>query len=114
MERMDRTAAELESADAEEVGLVRDQVAAAWRTRFQDLLEDLNDAERQQAALQLRDLVAMVDQASGGACARGEGVAIGGDVHVQAEGGSAAAVQMRMHNVQFGNPPRPGPEESKG
>lgn len=110
LERLDRTAAELESTDAREVERVREMVAVSWRARFQDLLEDLDDPDREQAVDQLRELVALIQQSTGGAIAGNEGVAIGGDVHVRAEQNSAAAWQMR--DVHIGNPPRPGPEQN--
>ncbi|GGM24000.1 hypothetical protein GCM10010129_80500 [Streptomyces fumigatiscleroticus] len=112
LERLDRTAAELESADASEAERVRDQVAASWRTRFQDLLEDMDDADRTQTAARLRDVVSLIGQASGGVSACGESIAIGGSAHIQAAHDAAAAV--KMGDVSIGNPARPGPETQAG
>ncbi|WP_229821376.1 MULTISPECIES: hypothetical protein [Streptomyces] len=111
VERLDRTAVELERADAREAERVREQVAASWQTRFQDLLEDLDDAGRQQVAVELRDLVALADRASGGVSAGDEGIAIGGDAHIRAENQAAAAV--KMGDVIFGNPPPPEREQRR-
>ncbi|WP_223731622.1 exodeoxyribonuclease V subunit gamma [Streptomyces purpurogeneiscleroticus] len=114
LERLDRTAAELESTDIDQADRVRGQVAASWQARFQDLLEDLNDVDRQRAAAQLRDVVALVGQAAADGLVGDENVAIGGDAHVQAESGSAAAVQMHARDMTFSTPPLPGPEGKRG
>ncbi|WP_223732735.1 exodeoxyribonuclease V subunit gamma [Streptomyces purpurogeneiscleroticus] len=112
LERLDRTAAELESTGLGGAERAREQVAAAWQTRFQDLLEDLEDADREQAAAQLRELVALAGRAAGGVMAGDEGIAIGGSAHIRAENQAAAAV--KMGDVSIGNPPRPGPETEQG
>ncbi|MFC4611542.1 hypothetical protein ACFO9E_27695 [Streptomyces maoxianensis] len=110
LERLDRTAAELENSDPGTAERVRDDAAAAWRTRFQDLLEDLDEAGREQTAAQLRELVTLVEQARSGVSAADEGIAIGGDVHIQPMHGSVGAV--RTGDVTLGNPQVPGPDES--
>jgi hypothetical protein len=108
--RLDRTAAELESADPGAAERAQKAAGAAWRTRFQDLLEELDEDGREQAATQLRELVALAQQARSGVSAAGEGIAIGGDVTIQARSHAAAA--LRMGDVTIGNPPPPGPDES--
>ncbi|MET7714021.1 hypothetical protein [Streptomyces sp. NPDC005407] len=66
---------------------------AVWQTRFEALLENLPEPERDAAALELQ---ALIDEVTGsptgvGAQAGDGGLAVaGGDVHVQAEGGSIA------------------------
>lgn len=110
LERLDRTAAELESADAGTVERVRHDAAAVWRARFQDLLEDLDESGREQAAVQLHELVALAQQVRGNVSTGDEGIAISGSPHIEAHDHSAAAV--KMGDVTIGNPPSPGPDES--
>ncbi|MFJ8787297.1 hypothetical protein [Streptomyces sp. NPDC102476] len=110
LERLDRTAAQLESTDPGSAEQVRDEAAAAWRTRFRDLLEDLDEADREQTVVQLRELVALAQHARGGVSAGDEGIAIGSNAHIQAENHAAAAV--KMGDVNIGNPLPPGPDES--
>lgn len=110
LDRLDRTATELASADPGAAERVRDAAVAAWRTRFQDLMEELDEDDREQAAIQLRELVALAQQARSGVSAADEGIAIGHDVHIQAQNHAAAAV--KMGDVTIGNPSSPGPDES--
>jgi hypothetical protein len=101
LERLDRTAAALEAAEPAEVDRVRTGQEASWQTMFEILLEGLDGEEQQQAADELRDLLA--DFAGGRAAAVGLGaVAVAGDVDIHAETGGAAAWQMG--NVQIGHP----------
>ncbi len=102
LERLDRTAAALEAASPGEVKGVRASQEASWQTLFEILLEDLDGERQQQAADELRDLLA--DFVGGRAAAVGPGaVAVAGDVDIHAETGGAAAWQMG--NVQIGHPP---------
>ncbi|MFD4483354.1 hypothetical protein ACFWPU_45660 [Streptomyces sp. NPDC058471] len=107
MDRLDRSAAELESATPEESDSVRAGVAASWRTRFEDLLEELDEPDRQDTAGQLRELVALAQQATSGISAADDGIAIGGSVDLKADHGSVTG--LRMGDVAIGNPPPPGP-----
>lgn len=66
-------------------------------------LEALNRAVEQ---VQFLDRAA---PASGGVRAGDGGAAIGGDTHIKADHGSAAAVNMG--NVTLGNPTQPGPQQ---
>ncbi|MFE4998621.1 hypothetical protein ACFRH4_46610 [Streptomyces mirabilis] len=54
--------------------------------------------------------MALAQQAHSGVSAADEGIAIGGNAHIQAQDHAAAAV--KMGDVTIGNPPRPGPDES--
>ncbi|MEW2418110.1 hypothetical protein AB0953_31060 [Streptomyces sp. NPDC046866] len=110
LDRLDRTATGLESADPGAAERIRDAAVAAWQTRFQDLMEDLDEDGRDHTAAQLRELVALAQQANGGVSAADEGIAIGGDVHIQAQHHGAAAV--KMGDVTIGNPPSPGPDKN--
>lgn len=102
LERLDRTAAVLEAAGPGEVERVRAGQEASWQTMFELLLEGLDGGEQQQAADELRNVLAGF--AGGQAAAVGPGaVAVAGDVGVHAETGGAAAWQMG--DVQIGYPP---------
>ncbi|MFI1255204.1 hypothetical protein ACH4U6_15625 [Streptomyces netropsis] len=107
--RLDRTAAELEGADPREAERLRVLLGVSWQTRFEDLLEDLGDAERADVAGRLRDLVASAGRAANAVSAGGGGLAVGGNVDIRAAHGSAAAGVMG--DVTLGNPPQPGPEQ---
>jgi hypothetical protein len=80
-------------------------VAAAWQTRFLDLLEEHPDL-----AGELRALVGQsrAQQPAGSVSAAGHGVAAGRDVNVGASGGGVAAVTIHG-NVMPGNPTVPDP-----
>jgi hypothetical protein len=76
----------------------------------QFLLLALEDAAGSDAgfARALEQAVAAVQEAGGvSVLASGDGIAVGGNVEVKAEGGSAAA--LRMGDVRLENPPLPGP-----
>jgi|SRR5882757_6235513 len=78
----------------------------------QFLLLALEDEAGRDAAFarDLKQAVAAVREAQAGGAsvlASGDGIAVGGNVDIKAEGGSAAAV--RMGDVRLGNPPLPGP-----
>ncbi|MFE5595299.1 hypothetical protein [Streptomyces sp. NPDC056549] len=108
LERLDQTAAELEAARPTEVERVRIRQEAAWLGRIEALLESLEDSERARAADELRALLAQ--QSSHRSVSAGQsGLAVGGDLHVGADHGSAAAVTMG--NVTLGHPSQPGPHQ---
>ncbi|MEV1067319.1 hypothetical protein [Streptomyces sp. NPDC050263] len=116
LQRLDRTAADLTQTAAEDAQGVLEQLRAeesgSWTTRFRDLLQDLPEAERDEAAEELRSLVEHVQQhgSHSGASAGAGGVAVvGGDVTVRATRGSMAAVTVNggMHM----DPPQPGPAQ---
>ncbi|MFV5992194.1 hypothetical protein ACNPQM_06995 [Streptomyces sp. NPDC056231] len=108
LERLDRTAAELEAAQATEVERVRIRQEAAWQGRIEALLEGLEDIERARVANELRTLLAQ--QTSHSNVSAGQsGLAVGGNVNVQADHGSAAAVTMG--NVTLENRSQPGPHQ---
>ncbi|WP_101257267.1 hypothetical protein [Streptomyces barkulensis] len=114
LERLDRTASELRPAappDGGQPDTVASQQArirqeALWQARFEALLENLPDTERDRAAGELRDLLA--DPPAPGVSAGAGGQAVGGDLHVRAEGGSVAAGVIHG-GVQMGHPPQPDP-----
>lgn len=94
-------------ARAEEEAAAGVELTPRTRQRLELALEDA--AERDAVfAEALRAAVAEVQATArpGGVTAGGDGVAVGGDVSIRADRGSAAAV--RMGDVTLGNPPVPG------
>jgi len=108
-ERLDNTASILEKADEADSEQLRSSQQVSWQTRFTDLLEGLDGAEREQAAGQLRELVDQVQQRVGGVSAGSKGMAVGGNVNVHADRQSGAAGYV-SGGMNVGNPPpsRPG------
>ncbi|MET9088406.1 hypothetical protein ABZX77_42085 [Streptomyces sp. NPDC004237] len=118
-DRLERTAAELQGA-LEEDGVQerRVRLEAAWRARFEDLMEGMSPAERLEAAGQLTELVEEVQEFlpdlargrrdSGAALAR-DGVAIAGNVVSHSQDGSVSAGGI-SGGVHLSNPPGPGSE----
>jgi len=106
LERLDQTAAELEAARPAEAERVRIRQEAAWQGRIDALLESLEDFERARVVDELRTLQAQ-QNSHRAVLADQSGLAVGGDLNVQADNGSAAAVTMG--NVTLGNPSQPGP-----
>ncbi|MGW1778574.1 hypothetical protein ACWCQQ_05450 [Streptomyces sp. NPDC002143] len=116
--RLDRTAADLAQAaagDAQgELERLRADESGSWTTRFRDLLQDLPEEERKEAARQLESLVERVLQHgphSGASASAGDGgvAVVGGDVTVRATHGSMAAAVV--HGGMHMDPPQPGPAQ---
>ncbi|MFI8855119.1 hypothetical protein ACIGW5_00455 [Streptomyces prasinus] len=57
LERLDRTQAVLEASNENEIEQVRTAQAAVWQNRLEMLLEELPEAQRQQAAAELQALI---------------------------------------------------------
>ena len=105
LERLDQTASELEAAQPAEAERIRIRLEAAWQGRIEALLERLEDIEQVRVADELRTLLAE-QSAHNRVSAHQSGLAVGGDVDIQADHGSVAA--MTMGNVTLGNPSQPG------
>lgn len=103
LERLDDDARALAAGDGDP--RVRVSRQAAWQARFETVLEELDDEEREPAVEGLRALLGTYAAGATGDC----GQTIGGDVSVRADHGSAAA--LRMGDVTIGSPPRPGPHQ---
>jgi len=109
LERLDQTASALGQADESQAVRVRTRQEASWQTRFEDLLEELPESEREEAAGQLRELVQLADRRSGAGVSAGNGgLAVSGSVSIHAEDGSAAAGVING-GVHLGTPRQPGP-----
>lgn len=63
LERLDRTAATLDTAEEGALEQVLVSQEASWRTRFETLLEDAHDDEREELATALGELVEQARQA---------------------------------------------------
>ncbi|MER6059265.1 hypothetical protein [Streptomyces albidoflavus] len=96
LERLDHTARILASGTADGVAAQRLREEGVWAGRFETLLESLDDAGREQAVRDLRDLLAFV-AASAGDTAITTGAAVARD------GGSAVT------GIQNSAGSRPGP-----
>ncbi|KUO05394.1 hypothetical protein [Streptomyces caeruleatus] len=93
LERLDRTVVALQSADASERQAARVRHEAAWQTRFELLLESLDDREQEAVATALRSVLAQY-----GAPSLRTGSSWSGDVTVSAE----AAGNARIYQVGQG------------
>lgn len=109
LERLDQSAGELEMAEAAMVERERIRQEAAWQTRIEAMLENLDDTERAQAAEELRNLLAQ-HTPQGGALAGQGGLAVGGNVDIRAEQGSIAAGVIHG-GAHIGRPPAPDPTQ---
>ncbi|MFD9223431.1 hypothetical protein ACFWDI_26275 [Streptomyces sp. NPDC060064] len=109
IERLDRSAAALETAGEERLERERIRQEAAWEALFAAFLEDLNDTEQEQAADGLRALLARQDHA--GAPTGPGGVTGGRDVNIRADRGAIASGVIEG-GARIVNPPQPGPFSS--
>ncbi|MGK5451231.1 hypothetical protein [Streptomyces radiopugnans] len=105
LERLDRAADELAGAAGAELARVRQE--AAWQARFENLLESAGGDERARLAEELRALLERHSPAGGASVGR-DGMAVGGDVHVRADGGVAGGV---IHGGAHVHPRPPGPAQ---
>jgi hypothetical protein len=90
--RLDRSHAELARSSGDDAAQARQQQAARWQTRFEDLLEEHPDAEKE-----LRAILAQISAAG-----------IGGQAsiqqHVQAHDNARVAVQGQgVQHISFGD-----------
>ncbi|MFJ9695579.1 hypothetical protein [Kitasatospora sp. NPDC101183] len=93
----------------EEAAAGQEQPSERTRRRVQDALEEAveQDAGFAEALDRAVKELQAASRATGGA---GGGVAVGGNVEIRADHGSAAAWQMG--DVNLGNPPHPGPHQA--
>ncbi|MGW2303864.1 hypothetical protein [Streptomyces sp. NPDC001809] len=109
LERLDRTAYELETAEPSTTERVRIRQEAAWQARIEALLEGMDDTERAKASQELRALLHQ-QGSPGGVSAGPGGLAVGGDVGIHAEGGSVAAGVIHG-GAHIGHPQVPDPSQ---
>ncbi|MEV5801785.1 hypothetical protein [Streptomyces collinus] len=109
LERLDQTAAALEAAGAEQAERVQLRQEASWEAWFIALLESLNNEQQEQAAAELRTLLAQ-HALQGGVSVGQDGFAAGRDVNVRAERGSVATAVLHG-DVSIGTPPKPDPSQ---
>ncbi|MFE5860197.1 hypothetical protein ACFQ77_06500 [Streptomyces virginiae] len=107
LERLDQTASALEAAGPEQVERVRLRQEASWEAWFIAFLESLGEAQREQAAGELRVLLGQ-DVPRAGVSAGQGGIAAGRDVNVKAEHGSIAAAVLNG-GAGIGTPSQPDP-----
>ncbi|WBB63918.1 hypothetical protein O7599_15960 [Streptomyces sp. WMMC500] len=110
MRRLDATAAELAAAAERGDGQPLLVHEAMWRGRFQDLLESLQENERDEAGRVLRALLDEHAPPDGGASAGDGGLAAGRDTHITAEGGSIATGVLHG-NASISHPSMPTPPQ---
>ncbi|MFI9114232.1 hypothetical protein [Streptomyces venezuelae] len=109
LERLDRTAAELEGATDDSAEQIQATLRSSWRDRLVELLEELDDTQRDEVAEELRQIVAAASGARPPASAptAGDGgIAVGGSINNRADGGSIAAAVING-GVTLG-PSQPG------
>ncbi|MER6529924.1 hypothetical protein [Streptomyces sp. NPDC001508] len=105
--RLDRTVTALQSAEPAE--LERARLRQEWQARFEMAFEALDGAEREQAAIRLREVLA--SHASPGGVTSGPGnLVVGGDARVQADRNSIAAAVING-GARIGPPSQPDPSQ---
>ncbi|MFJ8936457.1 hypothetical protein ACIRL0_12185 [Streptomyces sp. NPDC102365] len=85
------------------------EVSERTRRRLADAVDEAADRDTAFASA-LQRAVEQLQEVAGAAIATEDGIAIGGNVFIRAEGGAVAAV--RMGDVTMGNPPVPGPHKT--
>ncbi|MFF4137968.1 hypothetical protein ACFY1B_42290 [Streptomyces mirabilis] len=109
LERLDQTGAAMRAAAPAEAERARIRLEASWQARIEAVLESLSESERDQAADQLRGLLAQ--HAPQGPVTAGQGgLAVGGNIDIRADGGSIAAGVIHG-GAHTGPPPLPDPSQ---
>ncbi|MEU6821112.1 hypothetical protein ABZ921_10815 [Streptomyces atriruber] len=107
LERLDRTAAALQATGDTEQERIRQE--ASWQARIEARLENLQSAERDEAADQLRALLARLAVPGVGSLGLSE-LTTGGNVDIRADHGSIAAGVVHG-GAHVGNPSVPDPSQ---
>ena len=107
LERLDRAAGELETAEGGVVERVRIRQEAAWQARIETVLESLDDSQRGRAAQELCALLTQHAPGDGVSAGPG-GLAAGGSVNIRADHGAIAAGVIHG-GAHTGPPPVAGP-----
>ncbi|MFH9068914.1 hypothetical protein [Streptomyces alboflavus] len=109
LERLDRTAGELEVAGTTVAERVRIRQEAAWQARIESLLENLDAAERARAAADLRALLTR-HTGQGSASSGPGGLAVSGSMDIRTDGGSVG-VGVLNGDVHIDRPQVPDPSQ---
>jgi hypothetical protein len=108
LERLDQTAGSVQAADPGEVERVRDRQEIVWQTRIETLLENLDAAQREQAAEELRAVLA--EHAPQPGVSAGRGGLAANMVDIRADRGAIAGGVING-GAQIGHPQLPGPSQ---
>ncbi|MFD5910541.1 hypothetical protein ACFWHL_17685 [Streptomyces massasporeus] len=108
LERLDQTADSLQAAGPSEVERVRKRQEVVWQTRIEALLENLDTAQREQAARDFRAVLAQHFPRPG--MSAGQGGLAANTVDLRADRGSIAGGVING-GVQIGNPSLPDPPQ---
>jgi hypothetical protein len=111
LERLNHTAEMLEEASDAELELVRSRQEGAWQGRFEVLLENLEEPERQQAVDELRALLAEFSAPASSVSVGSGGLAAGRDIKIR--GGKDGITAGTVHGGININSPR-RPDSSQG
>ncbi|GGW78800.1 hypothetical protein [Streptomyces griseoloalbus] len=109
LERLDRTAEELETAQAADAERVRIRQEALWQARIENLLESLDERERVRVTEELRALLPQRAPEGGAVAGRG-GLAVGGNADIHADRGSIASGVINGR-VGIDTPSQPDPSQ---
>ncbi len=109
LKRLEASVAEIQAAPEDPT--VRDKAKTSWQERFEDFLGELDPPEQESLAKELLALAEQVerDRASAGVSVGDGGIAVGGDLNVNAEDHGIAVVR-NQGGINVGNPPKPGPD----
>jgi hypothetical protein len=110
LERLDQTAQAFEVVNPDDLERIRNRQEATWQTRFETLLESLDNVQREQAAAQLREILESQTRTVRAASAGREGLAAGGNISISAEDGSIAAGVIHG-GASIGSPTQPDPSQ---
>lgn len=108
LDQLDKTREQLAQATPEE----REKIEGRWRDRLEDLLAELDEDDRAQAAERINVLAEQAQHEGGGVTQAREGsMAAGRDLNIKAEGGSIVAGRIDG-GITMGNPPPPGTDKA--
>lgn len=108
--RLDQTMAALDVTDAAEAERVQIRQEATWQTRFEALLESLDETEQEQVAAELRDLLDKQATPANSVSAGPGGLAVGERIEIRADKGSIAGGVIHG-GASIGTPSKPDPSQ---
>ncbi|MGW0771528.1 hypothetical protein [Streptomyces sp. NPDC002676] len=107
LERLDRTATALQTAEPGELERARIRQEASWQALFEAAFEALDGTERDQAAARLRDVLARYTY-QGSATAGPGSLVVGGGIHA---GDHSIAAAVINGGARIGTPTEPDPSQ---